>query len=115
MPPDLAPDAGPQRNPQTLPGRSARAGLLSWIRRLFTGDDVFISYSRADASDYALELADRLTRSGLSCFLDLWGTEPNRELPGDLVRALHNSGALVVLASPAAARSRFVGEEVALF
>lgn len=94
---------------------SAREGWAARTRRLLTGDDVFISYARRDAGPYALALADQLTRAGMSCFLDQWGTEPRTTLPDGLKRALLRSGVLVVIASPGAGESPFVAEEVAMF
>ena len=38
--------------------------------------NVFISYSRADSSSYALSLASNLAGKGFSCIIDQWGTEP---------------------------------------
>lgn len=90
-------------------GWPARAADFLW------GDDIFISYSRTDASEYALALASGLTELGFSCYVDQWGTEPGHELPNSLKWTLSRSGALVVIASPGAAESRFVGEEVAFF
>lgn len=89
--------------------------LLARLRRFFTGDDVFISYARADASAYALALAARLTRARFSCYLDQFGTQPREALPEDLRRALLGSGTFVLVASPLAASSKAVAEELALF
>src|SRR4029453_17338437 len=49
-----------------------------WERpvRLLLGDDIFISYSRADGAGYAARLAGELTRDGLSCGFDQWGACP---------------------------------------
>ncbi|HEX2077345.1 MAG TPA: toll/interleukin-1 receptor domain-containing protein [Longimicrobium sp.] len=99
------------------PARRGSAPRERWLargRRFFFGDDVFISYARADASDYALALADALAKAGFACFLDQWGTQPQRDLPRELKAALRHSGALVVIASPGAARSPWVGQEIAL-
>jgi WD40 repeat protein len=85
------------------------------LGRFLFGDDVFLSYSRHDASAYALALAAALTKRNLSCYLDQWGTPPGDELPDALVRSLRRSTMLVVLGSPAAAHSRSMAREVALF
>src|SRR6185436_13542128 len=42
-------------------------------------DDIFISYTRLDASTYAAGLADELTKLGFSCFIDKLGTPPARD------------------------------------
>ena len=44
-------------------------------------DDIFISYSRRDASLYAAGLADELTKRSFSCFIDQLGTDPDKNLP----------------------------------
>lgn len=85
------------------------------LRRFFFGDDVFISYSRRQGADYALALANELTRRGLSCFLDQWGTPPGRELPPALKHALRRSTMLVLIGSEAAAASENVRLEVEEF
>ena len=41
-------------------------------------DDVFVSYSRRDATAYAVNLVDELTKKGFSCFTDRLGTEAGR-------------------------------------
>jgi WD40 repeat protein len=51
-------------------------------------DDIFISYTRLDASTYAAGLADELTKKGFSCFIDKLGTDPDKDLPDMLLRKL---------------------------
>lgn len=99
----------PQQAPPPAPG------LRDRLHQLVFGDDIFISYSRADASGYALALADGLTKLGFSCFLDQWGTESREDLPEGLKAALRASGALVVIASPGAVQSRWIADEIELF
>jgi WD40 repeat protein len=93
--------------------------MLTWlsrsIDRLFKfllGDDIFISYSRADGATYAAGLANELAKLGFSCRLDQWGTESGREMPKSLKKALRRSAALVLVGTEGAARSRHVTEEV---
>ena len=88
---------------------------LARLSRFFAGDDVFVSYARADATGYALELANELTRQKLSCFVDLWGTQPGQELPPGLQQRIRRSSLLVVVASPAAARSDSIRREIDVF
>lgn len=85
------------------------------LSRLFFGEDVFISYSRRDGADYALGLADELTRRGFSCFLDQLGTEPGARLPASLKSRLRDSTVLVLVGSPAALNSEAVAQEVEEF
>jgi hypothetical protein len=40
--------------------------------RFLFGDDIFISYSRADGITYAEGLASELAKRGFSCRVDLW-------------------------------------------
>lgn len=83
----------------------------SFIRYLF-GEDVFISYSRADALTYAAGIADQLSAKDFSCFLDQWGTPPGQDLPRSLRRALKRSSVLVLVGTPGAACSEAVGLEI---
>jgi hypothetical protein len=64
---------------------------------MLTGDDVFISYSRRDGTTYVTGRADELAKQGLRCRLDLWETDPDRELPAKLKRAI--AGAACSLSS----------------
>ncbi|MFC1572743.1 TIR domain-containing protein [Candidatus Eisenbacteria bacterium] len=91
------------------------ASLFERIRRFLFGDDVFISYSRGDASGYALALAASLTEAKVSCYLDQWGTRPGAKLPDGLVTSLKRSSLLVLLGTPGAAQSDLVRQEVSLF
>lgn len=83
-------------------------------QRFFFGDDVFVSYARHD-SDYALALADELTKQKLACFVDLWGTPAGVELPAELVERLKKSTMLVLIGSQSAAASENVMKEVLEF
>jgi WD40 repeat protein len=79
------------------------------------GDDVFISYTRADAVTYAAGLANQLAAKDFSCFLDQWGTPPGKELPDPLKRALRRSAAFVLVGTEKATESAAVGQEIAEF
>src|SRR6185295_1394117 len=89
----------------------ARESHAARAQRFFFGDDVFVSYARHD-SDYALALADELTRQSLSCFLDQWGTPPGIELPPEVVERLKKSTMLVLVGTGRAAASENVMKEV---
>lgn len=89
--------------------------MIDRIARWFFGDDVFISYGRADATAYASSLANELAGLGLSCRFDRWGSQPGQKVPRELVRALGRSGALVVLGTRGAATSESVAQEVKTF
>lgn len=79
------------------------------------GDDIFISYARADGITYAATLADELTSKGFSCFLDQWGTPPGQQLPGSLKRSLRRSTVFVLVGTEKAVSSHSVGLEVQEF
>jgi WD40 repeat protein len=80
--------------------------------RSLGGDDIFVSYSRADATTYADGLANELTRQGFSCFTDRLGTDAHQGLPPMLLDRLRSCSMLVVLCTDKAAGSPFVAQEV---
>jgi WD40 repeat protein len=84
-------------------------------RAFLLGYDLFISYRRADANDYALRLADRLTKIGFRCYLDQFSSSADANLPEDVKYALRNSAGLVVVGSPGALESKAIAEEVSIF
>ena len=67
--------------PALRPPGSALAGL----RHFLFGYDVFISYSRADATVYATQLADALVDLDLRVYLDQLGSTPDEGLPPSLL------------------------------
>lgn len=87
--------------------------LLRWPTTYLFGDDIFISYSRADGATYAAGLADWLAGRGFTCRLDLWGTEPGPDMPKSLKRSLRRSVLIVLVGTKGAARSEHVRQEVA--
>jgi len=89
--------------------------LLSGPVRLLWGEDVFISYARMDGTDYANNLATRLTRMGFACRIDQWDTSAGKELPPALRRALMRCRMLVLVATPHAGVSKHVCSEVEWF
>jgi WD40 repeat protein len=113
FPQGTAREGNEARRPGSL--RRLLRKIPSALQRFLFGDDVFISYSRRDASDYALALAAKLTQHKLSCFLDQWGTRPGNELPKGLVTSLKRSTIMVLLGTPGAAQSVSVAEELELF
>src|SRR5947209_8426384 len=95
-------------------GASKEEGRAARAQRFFFGDDIFVSYARHD-SDYALALADGLTKKNLACFLDQWGTPAGEELPRELVDRLNKSTMLVIVGTERAAASDNVMKEVLEF
>src|ERR1043165_975358 len=79
--------------------------------RSLAADDIFISYTRLDASTYAAGLADELTKKGFSCFIDKLGTDPNKDLPDMLLRKLKSCAMLVVGGAEGAATRQTMAVE----
>jgi adenylate cyclase len=75
--------------------------------------DIFISYSRKD-SGYALEFADKLRSSGRSIWIDQHGIEGASSWSGEIVRAINQCTAFIVLLSRASIESDNVVREIAL-
>jgi WD40 repeat protein len=114
----------PENSSVPVPARAAGISLLKRVRRLppvewlvsyLFGDDVFISYSRRDGIRYAEQLAHRLSDAGYSVRMDLWETEPGKQTPEKVMRALRRSRTLVVVATPGALQSPNVSEELAFY
>ncbi len=83
--------------------------------RSLAADDIFISYTRLDASTYAAGLADELTKKGFSCFIDKLGTDPNKDLPDMLRRKIKSCAMLVIVGTERAATRQTIAEEVSEF
>ena len=83
--------------------------------RSLAADDIFISYTRRDASTYAAGLADELTRKGFSCFIDKLGTDPNAELPDMLKRKIRSCAMLVVVCTERAGTRQTIEDEITEF
>jgi hypothetical protein len=83
--------------------------------RLLPADDIFISYSRRDATTYANGLADALTRAGFSCFFDRYGTDADAGLPAPLLKKVRAASMLVLVATEGAKESWAVGQEISEF
>jgi len=83
--------------------------------RVVAGDDVFISYSRADGATYATGSASELSARNLSCRFDQWGSEPGKKVPESILNDLRRCGMLVIVNSAAAGCSRAVQKEIETF
>ncbi|RMA66572.1 toll/interleukin-1 receptor domain-containing protein [Ulvibacter antarcticus] len=79
------------------------------------GNDIFISYSRADSLDYALALANQLSTKQYFCFLDQFHNHPGEKIPKSLMDALKSCSAMVIILSPKAFRSKAMLQEVIEF
>lgn len=105
----------PAANQEEAGGRHGRRGLVEKMKSFFLGDDLFISYSRGDSTNYAPALANRLGARGFICYLDQYGTDIDDELPLKLKRKLLHSTALVLIGSRSAVNSTPVRQEIELF
>jgi WD40 repeat protein len=85
------------------------------VYRFFFGDDIFISYSRADAIRYVPSLAARLTALRHICFFDQLAADPSNELPKRLKKKILRSSVFVLIGTRGAVASSFVRKEVELF
>jgi hypothetical protein len=86
---------------------------LDRVRRFF-GVDVFISHSHEDAGEYAVALASRLSRR-LAVYVDRYDSEPGEAISDRVRRELRSATMLVVIASPASARSMAIANEIEEF
>jgi WD40 repeat protein len=108
-------------NPSVTVAKNERAASPWWRRvldrgrRFLFGHDVFISYARADALEYAQALADALTRHRVAAYVDQLGTPPGPKMPPLLLLRLRLSSMLVLVGSPGAALSDAVAQEVSEF
>ena len=84
----------------------------AWPSKFLFGDDIFISYSRADGATYAAVLPTSLP-GGNSLVALTCGLGTREEMPNSLKRALSRSAVLVLVGTPNAAKSRHVAQEVA--
>jgi hypothetical protein len=83
------------------------------LLRIFFSDDIFISYSRADAVEYAINLAAKL--KNFTSYLDQVGTDQGTELPESLLKKVRHSTVFVLLASEGANQSPSVATEISEF
>jgi adenylate cyclase len=75
--------------------------------------DVFISYSRRD-STHALDLAARLREQGLSIWMDQTGISGAEKWSAEIVDAIEESQAIILLISGESNKSQNVAREIAL-
>ncbi|HJU56644.1 MAG TPA: TIR domain-containing protein [Pyrinomonadaceae bacterium] len=78
-------------------------------------DDIFISYYRNDADQYAVSLDKELTDKGYTCFTDDRGTEAGRLPTEELFRKIQGCKLLILLGSQGAVDSDPVAQEVNRF
>src|SRR5688572_1924017 len=87
--------------------------LTPWknINRI-RGNDIFISYSRADCIRYSLALAKLLQAKQYHCYLDQYHNELGQTLPSKVLKELKKSSALIVVISPKAITSEPMKQEI---
>ncbi len=91
------------------------ASVLSSLRKVFFGYDIFISYSRTDAGEYSEALAIALQQKKFKCYLDRWSAKPSPTLTDELRKKLRMSKVLLVLGTDGALESKFVSQEIDYF
>src|SRR5215213_3697188 len=77
--------------------------------------DVFLSYSRGDAREYALNLKKQLGSLDYACFIDEEESPPGSALEPTLEKALKRSAVLVLLGTERALTRSYVALEVEKF
>ena len=98
--------------PDTISSIRSAVGSLT---RTLTGEDIFVSYCRSDASDYALALATQLTDRGFTTYIDQWETEPGVKVPPRILRKIKWSAMFVLIVTPNAMVSESIQDEVTTF
>jgi WD40 repeat protein len=91
----------------------ARNALIRRLVAGVAGYDVFVSYSRQDGAAYARAGADALEAHGLVVCLDVSDFEPGDSLSGTMTARVQRSRRLLLIDTPGARRSRYVGDEIA--
>lgn len=89
--------------------------MSSSINKYFFGEDVFISYSRRDATDYAHRLSEKLSEMKISSFLDQLESLPGNNIPARVYSGLKRSSLLVVIGSEGATGSIPITKEIQFF
>lgn len=79
------------------------------------GNDIFISYSRADSLNYSLAITNILTTINYYCFLDQYHNKLGTSVPKEVIHELNNSSAMIVILSPKAIFSESMIQEVIEF
>ena len=91
--------------------------VLDGLLRYVLGRDVFVSYSRVDASAYAGTLIEELTRARpkLSAYFDQHVAPPEPKLPASLRRHARWSSLFVLICTENAIESTHVKDELRAF
>lgn len=95
--------------------------MFSWftrtrLYRTLSGYDIFISYSRADSTDYAYAICQSFIAKGYECYLDqLSHVGPGKALPPVIRKAIKGSTAFILIGSEGACGSTAIAEEIDLF
>lgn len=102
------------RNPQTALNK-IRERLFKNLFRARFRYDVFISYSRVDAKEYAVALKEQLQGLNFTCFIDEEESPVGVSLDPTLEKALRRSAALVLLATELALTRPYLALEFERF
>lgn len=93
--------------------KPAKESFKEKLYRFLAGDDIFISYARADAMNYAPALAARL--KDYICFLDQIKADAGEEISAVIMEKIRRSTAFVLIGTEAATRSKAVQKEIEEF
>jgi WD40 repeat protein len=104
-------DAG-TREDMAKPETFERAGLLQRAIDAVFGYDFFLSYSHSDGMAYPARLKNRLEAVAFKVFLDQTEYTPGIELQRETRRQVKKASKFVVVARPAALKSKWVLREV---
>lgn len=86
---------------------------LPQVSPVSSSTHVFISYSRRDER-IALAIADRLAAADVSCWIDQRNIRPGQDYSAEIVAALNQSRAVVLVFSDAANESKEIRNEIQL-
>ncbi len=112
VPPILGPYNGVEGSPAG--GFKAAAGvILSELGIAEKTRKVFISHRRSDGLQAAEQLHDQLGHVGFAAFLDRFDIGPGRDVQSEVISAIEDYPLLVLLETPEAHLSSWVGTEVA--
>ena len=90
-------------------------GIVNYIKQFFLGDDVFISYSRLDSTDYAFQLSKKLVEKKLNAFLDQYETHVDDRTPDTVLQKIKVATSFVIIASEGSRQSKAMRNELELF
>ncbi|QEM13029.1 toll/interleukin-1 receptor domain-containing protein [Mucilaginibacter rubeus] len=90
--------------------------ILTFIKKIIFGYDIFVSYSRLDGLNYAYAVAQHFLALGYECYIDqLSSSAPGEKLPLSIRYAVKRSTSFVLIGSGGAQNSVPIADEIKLF